>query len=472
LTALAAVLVSLSLTGCSHGSGASPREQRAAISDTLRFGRFGPVVLYRQRVHPSRVVLLVSGDGGWNLGVVGMAREIAGMDALVVGIDIRRYLTGLARSPERCSYPAADFEALSQWLQRRLNFPRYIPPILMGYSSGATLVYATLVQAPPGTFAGGISLGFCSDLAVKRTFCSGSGLESSPGLRGRGIRFAPAGHLAVPWIVLQGAADSACGLAQAAAFVRRTPGASLVALPSVGHGFGVPGRWLPQLRDAFTRLDRASLSAASTPAPEVRDLPLVELPAAGGSRTLAVVVSGDGGWASLDRQIGESLSQEGISVVGINSLKYFWRARTPDGTAADLTRVLRHYLPAWSASRILLVGYSRGADVLPFMASRLPADLRQKIRLVALLGFSHRAGFELHLTDFLGGSGRGVPTVPEVRKLRGMRVLCVYGSEETDSACRDLSPDLASGLSLSGGHHFGGAYREIARSILREAGDS
>lgn len=469
---LAVVLVSLSLAGCSHVSGASPHEQRVATSDTLRFGRFGPVVLYRHRGDPSRVVLLVSGDGGWNLGVVGMARDIAGMDALVVGIDIRRYLTGLARSHERCSYPAADFEALSQWLQRRLNFPRYIPPILMGYSSGATLVYATLVQAPPGTFAGAISLGFCPDLSVKRTFCGGSGLASSPGLRGRGIRFAPAAHLAAPWIVLQGAADSTCGLAQTAAFVRRTPGAKVVVLPSVGHGFGVPARWFPQLRDALTRLDRASLSTLSTPAPAVRDLPLVELPAAGGSRTLAVVVSGDGGWASLDRQIGETLSKEGVSVVGINSLKYFWRARTPDGAAADLTRVLRHYMPAWGASRILLVGYSRGSDVLPFMASRLPADLRDKVRLVALLGFSHRAGFELHLTDFFGGGGRGSPTVPEIRKLRGMHILCVYGSEETDSACRDLSPDLAKGMSLPGGHHFGGAYGEVARSILREAGDT
>lgn len=134
---LAAVLVSLSLAGCWHVSGTSTHEQRAATADALRFGRFGPVVLYRPGGDPSRVVLLVSGDGGWNRGVVGMARDIAAMDALVVGIDIRSYLTGLGRSHERCSYPAADFESLNQWVQRRLNFRRYIPPILMGYSSGA-----------------------------------------------------------------------------------------------------------------------------------------------------------------------------------------------------------------------------------------------------------------------------------------------------------------------------------------------
>jgi type IV secretory pathway VirJ component len=416
---LAVVLTTLSVGGCSQASGSNSDERIAAISDTLRFGRFGPVVLYRQQAHPGRVVLLVSGDDGWKQGVVAVARDIAGMGALVVGIDLHRYLTILRRAHERCSYPAADFEALSQSLQRRLGFPQYLSPILLGYSSGAALVDATLAQAPPGTFAGAIDVGFQPRLSVKPTYCSGSAHET--------------GH----------------------------PGAPLmVAGPSAG-----------QLRDALSRLDLASPASPSVPAAAVRDLPVVELPAARPSTTLAIVVSGDGGWANLDRQIGETLSQEGVSVVGFNSLKYFWRVRTPDGAAADLTRILRHYMTAWSVSRVLLVGYSRGADVLPFMTSRLPADLRDKIRLVALLGLSPRAGFELHLTDFLGGSG-GLPTLPEIRKLRGMHVLCVYGSEETDTACRDLSPDLVTRMSLPGGHHFSGAYREIARGILRQSSSS
>ena len=147
---LAPALVALSLAGCSAAAPAHPRY--AVRVDTLRHGRFGPVVLYRQREHPSQVVLFVSGDGGWNRGVVRMAEELATMDALVVGIDIRHYLRALAAAREPCSYPAADFEALSQWLQQRLGFPGYVPPVLAGYSSGATLVYATLAQSPPNTF--------------------------------------------------------------------------------------------------------------------------------------------------------------------------------------------------------------------------------------------------------------------------------------------------------------------------------
>ncbi len=97
--------------------------------DTLQYGHFGSVVLYRARAHPSRVVLFVSGDGGWNHGVVRMAEALAGRDALVVGFDIRSYIGGATRD---CTYPARDLEALSQWLQHRLGFPVYIPPLLAG----------------------------------------------------------------------------------------------------------------------------------------------------------------------------------------------------------------------------------------------------------------------------------------------------------------------------------------------------
>jgi len=98
------------------------------------------------------MVLFVSGDGGWNQGVVDMARTLASLDAVVAGIDITHYLRELRNSPEACFYPASDFELLSKLIQKRFDFPNYVPPILVGYSSGATLVYAVLVQAPPNIF--------------------------------------------------------------------------------------------------------------------------------------------------------------------------------------------------------------------------------------------------------------------------------------------------------------------------------
>jgi type IV secretory pathway VirJ component len=438
--------------------------------DTMRFGRFGPVVLYRATSRPSHVVLLVSGDGGWNLGVVRMAELVARMDALVVGIDIRRYLGALGATKERCSYPAADFEALSQWLQRKLAFPKYTEPVLLGYSSGATLVYAALAQAPPSTFRGAISLGFCPALRASRSFCRGYGLPSMPAGRLRWLSVGAADSVSAPWIVLQGEDDSTCSAAVATRFVRQVHGGDIVLLPKVGHGFGVEARWVPQLTAVFERMVRAPMTTVAPSAPAVRDLPLVELRTKEPARELAVIVSGDGGWASLDRQIGETLAAKGVPVVGLNSLQYFWKARTPEQAATDLTRILRHYLWAWHASDVLLIGYSRGAEVLPFMVTRLPADLRNRVRAVALVAPGLTAGFEWHLADLLGGtSGGGLPTVPEIRQLRGLRVLCLYGADERESACRALPSGVARSIELPGGHHFGGAYREVARRILEAA---
>ena len=118
------------------------------------------------------------------------------------------------------------------------------------------------------------------------------------------------------------------------------------------------------------------------------------------------------------------------------------------------------------------MGYSRGAEALPFMASRLPQDLRDRVRVVALLGASRSTTFEFHLTDWLGrgeaGSARAA-TAPEIEKLRGLRVLCVYGTDEKDSVCPSLPAGIATAMPVEGGHHFGGAYRDLAARILRAA---
>ena len=77
--------------------------------------------------------------------------------------------------------------------------------------------------------------------------------------------------------------------------------------------------------------------------------------------------------------------------------------------------------------------------------------------------------FEFHLTAWLGGSGGGDrPVLPEVAKLRGRPLLCLYGQEETDSLCTEIG-GLGKAVALQGSHHFGGDYAALADRILREA---
>jgi len=462
MTRLALVALGLAL------AATAAAEEPASVG----FGRFGQVALVRPTGAPGQVVLFLSGDGGWHKGVVDMAGALAEQGALVLGIDTARYLKAVAASSETCAYPAGELEALSQSVQKKLALPRYTVPVLVGYSSGATLVYVALVQAPANTFRGAISLGFCPDLEVKRPFCKGHGLVSQPTRDGKGVLFDAAAQLSAPWLALQGEVDQVCDPKQTADFVARVGRGELVRLPKVGHGFGNEDRWRPPLLDGFAKL------AAAAPAPpalaaDVSDLPLVELPAPGSSDPrLALILSGDGGWASIDREVGGALLQSGVAVVGLDSLQYFWRKRTPDESAEALARIARHYLGAWHKEKLILVGYSRGADVLPFMASRLPADLRERVALVALLGPALSVEFEFHVADWVssGASDAALPTAPEVAKLRGLKLICVYGRDESESLCRGLDAALGERVELSGDHHFGGDYAGIARRILAAAG--
>ena len=448
--------------------------QANASEETLQYEPFGTLTLYHNTAHPSHVALFISGDGGWNLGVVDMARALAAQDALVVGFNIRHYIKKLDESKSACVYPAADFERLSQFVQKKLGFPKYYTPVLVGYSSGATLVYATLAQAPTGTFRGGISLGFCPDLDVSKPFCAGSGLESRPDPKGqsKGSIFLPTQHMQVPWIALQGTIDKVCDPAGTENFVKQVPHSKVIILPKVGHGFSVQRNWMPQFIDAFKREMATDPQASNTD--ELNDLPLVEVAGKNTKQNVkdsqfAIIVTGDGGWAEIDRSMAKALADQGISVIGFNSLKYFWKKRTPEQSSKDLARIINRYTEKWQTDKVILVGYSYGADVLPFMVNGLPENTKSKVSLVTLLGPSHTANFEFHVTDWLHDASRNdsYAVLPEANKMTGLKLLCIYGKNEKDTLCTDINPSMGTALAVGSGHHFSGDYPYIAQQIVK-----
>jgi type IV secretory pathway VirJ component len=474
--AAAAALVGASAqaqtTVAREGSGGPAQGDARGAEETFSFPPFGTVHVYSPSAAPAQVVLFVSGDGGWNLGVIPMARRLVSEGALVAGIDIRTYLAGLERS-RGCAYPAGSLEELSRAVQIRRHLQEYRAPILVGYSSGATLVYAALAQAPPETFRGAISLGFCPDVSLRTPLCPGRGLVSHPKAKGTGHDLEAFPALGVPWVVLQGEVDQVCAPAQTARFVGQVGSGRLVSLAKVGHGFSVTARWEPQYVEAYRQLAAEAPPpagpASTTPrAPEdLSHLGLVEVPATGPERDLAAVfVTGDGGWAEIDKRISARLAAAGVPVVGWSSLKYYWTPRTPEAAAADLARILDHYGRRWGKRRFLLAGYSFGADVLPFLVSSLPAELRSRVALVALLGLCENASFEFHVTGWLGVDTGHYPTAPEVARLGTTPVLCLRGGDEDDSACRLLRGAAVRIVTLPGGHHFGGNYERIGDSLL------
>src|SRR5262249_60044573 len=118
----------------------------------------------------------------------------------------------------------------------------------------------------------------------------------------------------------------------------------------------------PAMREVEHRLDALSLP--------------LEYRWADQTRAAVIFMSGDGGWATLDDRLATYLSAHGVSVVGLSSLRYFWNAKTPEQTGADLRRISD--LLAETGVPQFVGGYSFGAEVAPFaLATWSDADRRR-----------------------------------------------------------------------------------------------
>src|SRR5581483_5568064 len=220
-----------------------------------------------------------------------------------------------------------------------------------------------------------------------------------------------------------------------------------------------------------TRFSQTASFCSCIDQSSVEDLPVVELRAARDEGWLAILVSGDGGWRAIDREIAEGLNRRGISVVGLVAPEYFAVRRTPDESACALRKLITHYSLEWHAPHVILCGYSRGAGVLPFMFNRLPDRLKPRVELSALIGLDRTIDFEVTPVDLFRDtpSSREVPVRSEVERMRGKRVLCIYGRRDRNSLCPALDPLLATRIGMTGGHHLCGAYDRLARIIWSAA---
>jgi type IV secretory pathway VirJ component len=152
--------------------------------------------------------------------------------------------------------------------------------------------------------------------------------------------------------------------------------------------------------------------------------------------------------------------------VGLSSLRYFYQPRTPDLTAHVVTQTLRHYLAAWHGNQIVLIGYSFGADLMPFIVNRLPQDLRERLISVNLLGLGTDASFEVPVGKWIhGAAGQPMPVAPELSRMGDVPVLCVYGEGESESLCPSLAQPTVAKVRVGSGHHFSNEYGTLAEKI-------
>ncbi|MEM6460457.1 MAG: AcvB/VirJ family lysyl-phosphatidylglycerol hydrolase [Pseudomonadota bacterium] len=188
-------------------------------------------------------------------------------------------------------------------------------------------------------------------------------------------------------------------------------------------------------------------------AESLSDLPVhITEPADGGARAVVVLWSGDMGWSGTMQGIADALADRGFGVAGVSSLRYFWHEQAPQTMAEDTARIAAHFADVWNSDRIVVAGYSFGANTIPFAWPLMPEQIRESTTLMALLSPFKKTDFEISFLGMLGMVRGSHEVEPAIEALPFERVLCLSGDEEKDMAC-----NLDGGYEVSsvpGGHNY------------------
>ncbi len=451
----------------------------ATPPENFTYSSFGLLTIYRPESIPNSVVLFISGDGGWNKGEIDMANSIVKLGALVVGIDYKNYLKNIRGYKSKCFYPAADFEQLSFAIQKKYRIKQYLKPVLVGYSAGASLAFGILAQAPDNTFKGAISLGFCPEIDINKPLCNGKALRQHVIKEGETYGLEACEKLSAPFIVLHGVIDQVCSHDETKRFMQSLQWGELISLPNVGHSFSNEKNWLPQFIESYKKVMIApsfvnqkadqnvllqSLGLNSLPG----DFLVTVIPSASND-TLSMVfmISGDGGWTSFDQSLSESIASKGIPVIGLDAQQYFWNVKTPEETATDISKVIEFYLQQLKKSSFILVGYSFGASIVPFIANRISDPLKSELKGVFSLSPDEKCDFEIHVSDMLSLeiSSDKYNVLSEIRSIKKIRPICVFGQEEDEVIRNHFAETEAKVFLLPGNHHYNDDFNRIAELI-------
>lgn len=431
------------------------RAETRSISVTQE--TIGAVKIVAPQNEPKHFVIFISDSDGLTAARMAEAEKLVAKDAAVALIDLPELKRVFAKHhDDTCHYIFGDLEDLSRIAQRQLGISDWQWPTLLGIGEGGTLAYLAVAHSPANTAAGAVSIGFSPTFATKRPICDGAPVSSED--KGT-ITYAPMDDLPAPWTLIVGSAPS-----DAVKAFANKPDLTKIEI--------VPG-------DNAARFDAAVTALFDMKPPTgqaLSDLPLTELPANGAASTLVILFSGDGGWRDIDKQIGEYLAERGVAVVGVDSLRYFWKRKGPKQIAADIERIADHYRDKWKLKSLALAGYSFGADIIPMTWPELEPNTQARTNVIALLGFEPTFDLEVSVSGWLGmASSTNIDVKPYLPGLPKAKVLCFYGVEEKDedgTACVLPALDGATRIERPGGHHFDGNYEVIADAILKRIKDT
>lgn len=387
------------------------------------------------------LVILISDTGGAKTRETDLTSALLKRHLIVASVDFDTWRDTLNKEDGECIYLVSDLEALSKDVLRRLDLDVYFHPVLAGIGEGGAIAYAAAADSPENTLAGTVVVDPSLSSHTRLPSCTEDvqAVKTSDG--GYAYEINATTPSPATLIRSEGPANNPKDAA-------RQHIAALVSEPSFEARMK---------KTADVALDYAIRDAANSA------LPVIDMPSTKPAKALVIFFSGDGGWRDIDMEIGDWLQKQDVHIIGIDSLRYFWSKRTPEEMATDIEGLVKQADPDGKLP-VALFGYSFGADALPFAWPLLDETVQSQTAMIALMGVSTTADFQISIDGWLGGSG-DMPELPALQKMPRDKTICIYGEDEDDTSCPDPSLEPMQRIKLSGGHHFDEDYQSLAKSL-------
>lgn len=185
------------------------------------------------------------------------------------------------------------------------------------------------------------------------------------------------------------------------------------------------------------------------------------------TKPIIFYISGDGGFNKFSTSFMQVLNKQGYAVIGLNAKAYFWTKKKPQEAAAAIESAINESNKQWKRKNVVLVGYSFGADVAPFIFTNFSPAMAAKVSHLVLLSPSPKTDFEVHVMQMLGwgkSSGESVPA--EINKIITKPVSFIVGDDENEFPFSQLTIKNKEIIKMPGGHHYDGDVNALCKQIV------
>ncbi|WP_291123016.1 AcvB/VirJ family lysyl-phosphatidylglycerol hydrolase [Empedobacter sp. UBA7620] len=187
------------------------------------------------------------------------------------------------------------------------------------------------------------------------------------------------------------------------------------------------------------------------------------------TKPILFYLSGDAGLGPFSKSICKNLYQKGYDIYALNSKVYFWHERDSKKTAEILAQFLEEKLKHHKNQEVVFIGYSFGADAIPFIINQFPTKTKNRIHQLILLDPYETADLEIHYKNLIFENVSGKwNTIPEINQLPNLHLSIILSDYGKNYPFNKITLTNKNIISLGCNHHFNRNYQKVTETIIKQ----